>query len=231
MPPEPLPGLPGVTAERDLPCRMRDGVTLYADVYRPANGGPHPVLLISHPYDKSAAESNFGFSHPAWYARHGYVVVAQDTRGRYTSEGTFYPFRHEADDVTTTIEWARRDLTRVHRGPRPRGVVLPPGRVRARVRRLVGGVPRARHGQPPRRRRGGRRSRRRPGCHPRLVLRAPPRRVPAARLVRGRDAVAGASRRRAAGPLHLRPGPAGRVGGRTLVLRRAARTDGAVRPE
>ncbi|MCL4289408.1 MAG: CocE/NonD family hydrolase [Thermoleophilia bacterium] len=106
MPPQPLPGLPSVTVERDVPCRMRDGVTLYADVYRPAEGGPHPVLLISHPYDKLAAESNFGFSHPAWYARHGYVVVAQDTRGRYTSEGTFYPFRHEADDMSTTIAWA-----------------------------------------------------------------------------------------------------------------------------
>lgn len=105
---EPLPGLPSVTVERDVPVRMRDGVTLYADVYRPADGGPQPVLLISHPYDKRGALSNFGYAHPSWYARHGYVVVAQDSRGRYSSEGAFYPFRHEADDICDTIAWSRR---------------------------------------------------------------------------------------------------------------------------
>ena len=57
---EPLPGLTGVTLERDVPCRMPDGASLLADVYRPATGGPHPVLLISQPYDKRAAESNVG---------------------------------------------------------------------------------------------------------------------------------------------------------------------------
>lgn len=105
---EPLPGLASVTIERDVAMRMRDGVTLYADVYRPAEGGPHPVLLISHPYDKRAAESNFGYAHPSWYARHGYVVVTQDLRGRYSSEGTFYPFLHEADDLCETIALARQ---------------------------------------------------------------------------------------------------------------------------
>src|SRR3970040_1163809 len=97
---ERIPGL-SVTVERDVPCGMRDGVTLFADVYRPLDGGPHPVLLISHPYDKAVAESNVGYAHPSFYARHGYVVVTQDTRGRYSSEGTFYPFVHEADDLST----------------------------------------------------------------------------------------------------------------------------------
>src|SRR4029453_10104075 len=36
----------------------------------------------------------------------GYVVVLQDTRGRYDSEGEFYPFRHEAEDGFDTVEWA-----------------------------------------------------------------------------------------------------------------------------
>jgi uncharacterized protein len=105
---EPLPGLASVTIERDVAMRMRDGVTLYADVYRPAEGGPHPVFLINHPYDKRGALSNFGFAHPSWYARHGYVVVAQDSRGRYSSEGTFYPFLNEADDLCDTIALARQ---------------------------------------------------------------------------------------------------------------------------
>ena len=87
---------------------MDDGVALRADVYRPEGAGPHHVLLISHPYDKLAALSNYGYAHPSWYARQGYIVVAQDTRGRYRSEGTFYPLRHEASDVARTIEWASR---------------------------------------------------------------------------------------------------------------------------
>jgi len=97
-----------VSVERDVEVQMPDGVRLFTDVYRPAGDGPHHVLLISHPYDKGAAESNFGYAHPSWYARQGFIVAAQDIRGRYRSEGVFYPFRHEADDLSTTIEWASR---------------------------------------------------------------------------------------------------------------------------
>ncbi len=100
-----IPGS-GVLVERDVPLRMADGVTLYADVYRPAGDGPHHVLLMSHPYDKISGVSFVAYSHPAWYAQQGFVVVGQDTRGRYRSEGDFYPFRHEADDVSATIAWA-----------------------------------------------------------------------------------------------------------------------------
>lgn len=103
---ETLPGTPEITRERDVPLQLPDGVTLYADVYRPAAPGPHHVLLISHPYDKLASESNVAFSHPSWYARQGFVTVAQDCRGRFRSEGEWYPFRHEADDLSATIEWA-----------------------------------------------------------------------------------------------------------------------------
>ena len=103
----PLPGLPGVTVQRDVPCRMRDGVTLYADVYRPAGDGPFPVVLMRLPYDKTQAE-NITYSHPSWYARHGYIVVVQDVRGCCVSEGGFTPFLHEAADGYDAIEWAAR---------------------------------------------------------------------------------------------------------------------------
>jgi putative CocE/NonD family hydrolase len=103
----PLPGLPGVTLQRDVPCRMRDGVTLYADVYRPQGEGPFPVILMRLPYDKTSAE-NISFSDPSWYARHGYLVVIQDVRGRCLSEGEFIPFLHEIDDGYDTIEWAAK---------------------------------------------------------------------------------------------------------------------------
>jgi uncharacterized protein len=86
---------------------MRDGVNLMADVYRPAEGGPYPVILIRIPYDKTQAE-NVIYSHPAWYASKGYIVVSQDTRGRYQSDGEWYPFRYESEDGFDTIEWAAK---------------------------------------------------------------------------------------------------------------------------
>ncbi len=102
---ETLAGSGGVTVEREVPLTMADGVTLYADIYRPAKPGPHPVLLIRLPYDKRQA-LNISYAHPSWYARQGYVVVCQDVRGRYASEGEWYPFLNEASDGVATIEWA-----------------------------------------------------------------------------------------------------------------------------
>ncbi len=96
---------PNVAIERNVPARMRDGVTLYADIYRPESASPLPVILMRLPYDKTAAE-NVGHIHPLWYARQGYLVVVQDTRGRGMSEGEFYPFISEAADGYDTIEWA-----------------------------------------------------------------------------------------------------------------------------
>jgi putative CocE/NonD family hydrolase len=100
-----MPGIPQVTVEKTVPARMRDGVTLYADVYRPASDAPLPVILMRLPYDKTSAET-VAHIHPLWYARQGYLVVVQDTRGRGLSEGEFYPFKSEAADGFDTVEWA-----------------------------------------------------------------------------------------------------------------------------
>lgn len=96
--------VPGVKVELDQPVPMRDGTVLRADVYRPEAPGTYPVLLIRIPYDKTQAE-NVIYAHPSWYARNGYIVVCQDTRGRYQSEGEFYPFKYEAHDGHDTVEW------------------------------------------------------------------------------------------------------------------------------
>lgn len=96
--------VPGVKVEIDQPVPMRDGTILRADVYRPEEPGEYPVLLIRIPYDKVLSE-NVVYAHPSWYARQGYIVVCQDTRGRYQSEGEFYPFMYEAEDGYDTIEW------------------------------------------------------------------------------------------------------------------------------
>lgn len=97
----PLAAAPAIVVERNAVMRTRDGVKLHADVYRPAVGGKYPVLLTRTPYDKRnmAPIGEAG-------ARRGFIVVAQDVRGRYTSEGEWYPFRHEIDDGYDTVEWA-----------------------------------------------------------------------------------------------------------------------------
>ncbi len=104
IPQEHIPGL-NVSVERDVPATMRDGVVLRADVYRPATAAPLPVLLMRTIYDKRTA-TLFGNSHPAWFASHGYVVVVQDARGRYASDGDFYPFLNEMEDGYDSVEWA-----------------------------------------------------------------------------------------------------------------------------
>ena len=84
----------------------RDGVRLAADIIRPSKPGRYPVILMRTPYDKIVAQTN-NYAPPHWFARHGYVVVTQDVRGRGASGGEFYPFAHEADDGVDCIEWAR----------------------------------------------------------------------------------------------------------------------------
>lgn len=90
-----------VTVERNVSAKMRDGVTLRADIYRPKAEGKFPVLLVRTPYDKTGS---MGFGLRA--AKRGYVVVAQDVRGRFESEGEWYPFRNESRDGYDTVEWA-----------------------------------------------------------------------------------------------------------------------------
>jgi uncharacterized protein len=90
-----------VTVARNVEAKMRDGVTLRADVYRPNEDGKFPVLLVRTPYDKQWIS---GFGHKA--AARGYVVIAQDVRGRFESEGEWYTFKHESEDGYDTVEWA-----------------------------------------------------------------------------------------------------------------------------
>ena len=90
-----------VTVERDVAAKMRDGVTLRADIYRPKADGKFPVLLVRTPYDKTG-DMNFGLR----AAARGYVVISQDVRGRFTSEGEWYPFKNESLDGYDTVEWA-----------------------------------------------------------------------------------------------------------------------------
>ena len=90
--------------DRDVPVRMRDGVVLRADVYRPAAEGRHPTLVYRTPYDRKRAAEDYTTIRAA--VARGYAVVAQDVRGRYGSDGEFVPYFNEGRDGYDTIEWA-----------------------------------------------------------------------------------------------------------------------------
>ena len=90
-----------VTVESHVTMKTRDGVVLYADVYRPTAAGQFPVLLQRTPYNKDGGR---GFGLKA--AARGYIVVIQDVRGRYASEGEWYTFKHESEDGYDSVEWA-----------------------------------------------------------------------------------------------------------------------------
>lgn len=94
-----------VIYERNVPTPMRDGTVLYADIYRPDAEGTYPVLLQRTPYNKSLPAVTGLMGDVLRFAGAGYVVVVQDTRGRYASEGDFSVFAHEVEDGYDTVEW------------------------------------------------------------------------------------------------------------------------------
>jgi uncharacterized protein len=107
--------------ERDIMVPMRDGIKLACDVYRPAAAGQivpgaFPVILERTPYGKEqTSRSEISRHHPerpksrrevaAFFVQHGYVVVYQDCRGRYGSEGTFEKYLAEGTDGYDTCAW------------------------------------------------------------------------------------------------------------------------------
>ncbi|MGA8199831.1 MAG: CocE/NonD family hydrolase, partial [Candidatus Sulfotelmatobacter sp.] len=92
-----------IIIQHDVPMKTRDGITLYADIYRPKSADKFPVILMRTPYDKSV---DWAVSPVFKMVPRGYVVIIQDVRGRYTSEGEWYPFKHEQADGYDAVEWA-----------------------------------------------------------------------------------------------------------------------------
>jgi putative CocE/NonD family hydrolase len=91
--------------ERDAPMRAHDGVRLISTVYRCAGAPPRPVLLMRTPYGKDLSPAIHVLD-PADAARAGFVVIIQDVRGRYASEGTWRPYESDASDGYAAVEWA-----------------------------------------------------------------------------------------------------------------------------
>ena len=90
-----------VRLEKNVAARMRDGVILRADLYRPDTTGRFPAVLQRTPYSKHPGGDDTRFRA---LAQRGYVVAVQDTRGRYTSDGTARP-HDEGEDGFDTVEW------------------------------------------------------------------------------------------------------------------------------
>lgn len=115
-----------ILLERDVPIKLRDGVTIYADVFRPTDGKPCPAILAWSPYgkeiggqmlddvpgragvpvDATSGLEKFEGPDPAYWVNHGYAIVNVDKRGAYMSEGNLLYWGHEdALDGCDVIEW------------------------------------------------------------------------------------------------------------------------------
>src|SRR5436853_2992513 len=109
-----------VVIESDVMIAMPDGVRLATDVHRPARDGKpvegvFPVLRERTPYGKNNETPRERTAKDprakrreavaADFVRHGYVVVIQDLRGRYRSEGRFTKYLGEARDGRVTMDW------------------------------------------------------------------------------------------------------------------------------
>lgn len=116
-----------IILERDVPVVMRDGVTIYTDIFRPADDKPHPAIMAMSPYGKeigtqwlddtpnhagvpmeaTSGLQKFEGPDPAYWVNHGYVVINPDVRGAYMSEGVILFFGSDyGRDGKDIIEWA-----------------------------------------------------------------------------------------------------------------------------
>src|SRR5689334_14543486 len=95
-----------ICVEHQVAIPMTDGINLRADVYRPNNADHYPVLIERVAYELADRGRFAG----EYYASRGYVVVGQNVRGRFASEGAFIPFRDDGweghRDGYDTIVWA-----------------------------------------------------------------------------------------------------------------------------
>ncbi|MBI2755883.1 MAG: CocE/NonD family hydrolase [Chloroflexi bacterium] len=110
--------------QRDVEIPVRDGAVLRANLYRPVDGTPAPVVMTFGPYGKDLHMSelhnsayvkleeqgallNWETPNPEWWVPAGYAVLRVDQRGSGTSPGVFDPFSEtQSQDYYDAIEWA-----------------------------------------------------------------------------------------------------------------------------
>ena len=118
-----------ILVEQDVAVKLRDGVTIYTDVFRPAVGRNCPSIISWSPYGKRGGFLNcdvfghptrmdvpvawedglnkFEAANPAYWCAHGYAIIAPDPRGVFMSEGDIHGYGiQEPLDEYDVIEWA-----------------------------------------------------------------------------------------------------------------------------
>jgi len=112
--------------KKELTIPMRDGVKLFVSVYLPKDQSEkHPILIERTPYSCSPYGKDyraFWADHLIQYCKKGYIMVIEDVRGRWMSEGDFADVRpfnfnkktnkdiDESSDTYDTIDWLLKNL-------------------------------------------------------------------------------------------------------------------------
>jgi putative CocE/NonD family hydrolase len=92
-----------LSATYRIPVPMRDGVKLSTHVYLPAAEGEFPALLVRDIYGNGSQAGRQRYAR--WATQNGYAFVYQQARGRYDSEGHWYPYFQEIPDGEDTLSW------------------------------------------------------------------------------------------------------------------------------
>lgn len=119
----------GIVCMQDIPVKMRDGVTIYADIYKPEEEGRYPLIISWSFYGKRPFDgqsewqimgvppqtvsdmSKFESPDPGYWCRRGYAVANVDPRGIGHSEGDFVQFgSQDGKDGYDFIEWAAEQI-------------------------------------------------------------------------------------------------------------------------
>jgi len=121
FPPAAMPLPCDILWERDVPVKLRDGVTIYTDILRPVGGGKVPAIVAWSPYGKTIPQQGVqsgvdpkevtGLSKSegpdaGFWVSHGYAVVNPDARGADKSQGDIYAWGSvDGQDGYDVIEW------------------------------------------------------------------------------------------------------------------------------
>ena len=113
--------------KKEIMIPMRDGIKLFTSIYVPnSTSEKHPFLMTRTPYTSSPYGEKvyrpFYQNHYKEYLKEGYIMVVQDVRGRWMSEGEFVDVRpfnknkktnndiDEASDTYDTIDWLVKNI-------------------------------------------------------------------------------------------------------------------------
>ncbi|MEE3232814.1 MAG: CocE/NonD family hydrolase [Candidatus Latescibacterota bacterium] len=95
----------GVWTERGIGFTTSDSIRLLADIHHPKTRKKTPTILVRIPFTNTFRNRTRSDVIGRYWARRGYTVVIQGTRGRYESGGQFYPLTHEREDGKQTLRW------------------------------------------------------------------------------------------------------------------------------